>query len=201
MPVSFTLFTYFHHDGRRLNEHPKLLKSVSEYLHTPFVFLLRAWGYCIGRSCFMPSVAEEEFSSAMMGASNDNNSHSSAHQSNNASHPQPSPGVVVMTPAMEQSLQQLQENLTCQLCKGLMRSPSTLGGCGHSFCLTCIEAYSSDYWNCPGLCLRVICYACVIEYLVHIESHASLSTSQFLSHSVQPSHNDARRCCFGCYQS
>lgn len=58
-------------------------------------------------------------------------------------------GETKATPEMRRSLADLGNALLCPLCNAIFQSPMT-SSCGHSFCRQCIDAYSSDNYNCPG---------------------------------------------------
>uniref|UniRef100_A0A7R9ZQJ2 RING-type domain-containing protein n=1 Tax=Craspedostauros australis TaxID=1486917 RepID=A0A7R9ZQJ2_9STRA len=53
------------------------------------------------------------------------------------------------TNGMRQSLSQLQQLLTCPLCKKMFKKPTTLSSCAHSFCVECIDDHCRDAWVCP----------------------------------------------------
>jgi RING-type zinc-finger len=63
-------------------------------------------------------------------------------------------GVALLSPAkatgpMRDALRELREALLCPLCGSVFTRPMT-GPCGHSFCQTCIDAYSCNHFECPG---------------------------------------------------
>ena len=52
------------------------------------------------------------------------------------------------TPAMRSSLQELQSSLLCPLCNKVFDEPATLS-CSHTFCLSCMDEFAANNWNCP----------------------------------------------------
>eukprot|EP00934_Nitzschia_sp_Nitz4_P001779 Nitzschia sp. Nitz4//scaffold102_size76354//72338//72883//NITZ4_005644-RA/size76354-snap-gene-0.143-mRNA-1//-1//CDS//3329532285//1779//frame0 len=50
---------------------------------------------------------------------------------------------------MRKALEGLMSMLKCPLCNELFERPTTLASCGHSFCESCIDDYSSRASVCP----------------------------------------------------
>ncbi|CAJ1904308.1 unnamed protein product [Cylindrotheca closterium] len=53
------------------------------------------------------------------------------------------------TNGMKSSLKRLLNLLKCPLCDELFDQPTTLSSCGHSFCVSCIDQYSTNACVCP----------------------------------------------------
>lgn len=54
-----------------------------------------------------------------------------------------------MSAAMQKSLLELGERLTCSLCAGILVQPVTIP-CGHTFCCRCIDRHTDHSWTCPS---------------------------------------------------
>ena len=57
----------------------------------------------------------------------------------------------LMTRGMLRTLQDIQtESCTCPLCHQIYVQPITLVTCTHTFCQSCIHAYTDHSWYCPS---------------------------------------------------
>mmetsp|Transcript_19309 Transcript_19309/g.48065 ORF Transcript_19309/g.48065 Transcript_19309/m.48065 type:complete len:182 (-) Transcript_19309:300-845(-) len=54
------------------------------------------------------------------------------------------------TKQMKRSISEFASHLTCPLCSKIFDRPATLSACGHTFCMICIDAYSSNNCTCPA---------------------------------------------------
>lgn len=54
------------------------------------------------------------------------------------------------TKQMQKSMAKFANLLTCPLCNKIFDRPATLSACGHTFCMNCIDEYSSKNCNCPA---------------------------------------------------
>jgi len=54
------------------------------------------------------------------------------------------------TEQMQKSISKFASLLICPLCNKIFDRPATLSACGHTYCMNCIDAYSSKNCNCPA---------------------------------------------------
>mmetsp|Transcript_7197 Transcript_7197/g.17559 ORF Transcript_7197/g.17559 Transcript_7197/m.17559 type:complete len:179 (+) Transcript_7197:13-549(+) len=50
---------------------------------------------------------------------------------------------------MQKSISKFASLLVCPLCQKVFDRPATLSACGHTFCVSCIDEYSSKNSECP----------------------------------------------------
>ena len=55
-----------------------------------------------------------------------------------------------LTDSMLNSFQSMAQALLCPLCGQVIEHPQTLAACAHSFCVSCIDDYTCNNWQCPG---------------------------------------------------
>lgn len=71
-----------------------------------------------------------------------------------------------ITPAMRQSLVDLQNSLTCPLCASVLVQPVSLPACSHTFCCPCIDRYVENSWTCPSKYCASQCNTYALGYLM-----------------------------------
>lgn len=70
------------------------------------------------------------------------------------------------SPAIMDEIDRIRKSLSCIICLNVLHSPARIKGCGHVYCLTCIEKALEVVNKCPlcGYCVplhsQVLFYFC-----------------------------------------